>query len=302
METLKRICRRLIAPESVRWWVTAFDILFFITLFLFISGALVIVSNPLIENVPDEGSLSFFGWHLVTELFLLLACLCAAWIVFHIRKIPLSVLGISFRFKDWMEGMLLALLLYGIGFSLSLWSGAVEVSSVNFRPLTLCLSLCFFLLVGVTEELMLRGFVLGRMLYGGAGKTVALFLSSLLFSLFHLFNPNFAFLPFLNILLAGILLGIPYLYTRNLSLSISLHCFWNWLQGPVLGYSISGNEFSGYMYGESLFTLRQIGPEVLSGGTFGFEGSLVCTAMLAFGSALLFLRYGKGKYRLIPRE
>ena len=67
---------------------------------------------------------------------------------------------------------------------------------------------------------------------------------------------------------------LPYLYTRNLWFPISLHFFWNWIQGPVLGYEVSGNRFC-----ETLFSLRLPANNLINGGAFGFEGSLVCTVL-----------------------
>ena len=87
-------------------------------------------------------------------------------------------------------------------------------------------------------------------------------------------NPNVAFLPMLNLVLGGLLLGASYLYTRNLWFPVSLHFFWNWIQGPVLGYEVSGNRFC-----ETLFSLRLPANNLINGGAFGFEGSLVCTVL-----------------------
>jgi hypothetical protein len=95
-----------------------------------------------------------------------------------------------------------------------------------------------------------------------------------LFALLHLMNPNVAFLPMLNLVLGGLLLGASYLYTRNLWFPVSLHFFWNWIQGPVLGYEVSGNRFC-----ETLFSLRLPANNLINGGAFGFEGSLVCTVL-----------------------
>ena len=132
----------------------------------------------------------------------------------------------------------------------------------------------------------MRGFLLGRMLDGGMNRWWALFLSSLLFAVMHFFNPDFSWLAFLNILLAGLLLGIPFVYTRNLSFPIGFHWFWNWIQGPVLGYRVSGNES-----GESLFSLSFSESGWLHGGSFGFEGSLLCTILLALAVGGLLFYY-----------
>lgn len=226
----------------------------------------------------QEGSLpSLF----LERLLMLVGYLSAAVLVLRWRKLPLSLLGMSLRGrgKDLLAGLGVAVLLYAVGFGTSLLMGIVEIASVQWVPRDLLGTLLFFLLVAVTEEVMLRGFVLGRMLSAGMNRFVALFLSSALFSAMHLFNPNFALLPFVNILLAGCLLGASFLYTRNLCFPVVLHWFWNWLQGPVLGYEVSGMDS-----GETLLTLRLTGSDLLTGGSFGFEGSLLCTVLLVVGT------------------
>ena len=233
----------------------------------------------------QEGSLpSLF----LERLLMLVGYLSAAVLVLRWRKLPLSLLGMSLRGrgKDLLAGLGVAVLLYAVGFGTSLLMGIVEIASVQWVPRDLLGTLLFFLLVAVTEEVMLRGFVLGRMLSAGMNRFVALFLSSALFSAMHLFNPNFALLPFVNILLAGCLLGASFLYTRNLCFPVVLHWFWNWLQGPVLGYEVSGMDS-----GETLLTLRLTGSDLLTGGSFGFEGSLLCTVLLVGGTLAIVAYY-----------
>lgn len=233
----------------------------------------------------QEGSLpSLF----LERLLMLVGYLSAAVLVLRWRNLPLSLLGMSLkgRGKDLLAGLGVAVLLYAVGFGTSLLMGTVEIASVQWVPRDLLGTLLFFLLVAVTEEVMLRGFVLGRMLSAGMNRFVALFLSSVLFSAMHLFNPNFALLPFVNILLAGCLLGASFLYTRNLCFPVVLHWFWNWLQGPVLGYEVSGMDS-----GETLLTLRLTGSDLLTGGSFGFEGSLLCTVLLVVGTLAIVAYY-----------
>lgn len=233
----------------------------------------------------QEGSLpSLF----LERLLMLVGYLSAAVLVLRWRNLPLSLLGMSLRGrgKDLLAGLGVAVLLYAVGFGTSLLMGTVEIASVQWVPRDLLGTLLFFLLVAVTEEVMLRGFVLGRMLSAGMNRFVALFLSSVLFSAMHLFNPNFALLPFVNILLAGCLLGASFLYTRNLCFPVVLHWFWNWLQGPVLGYEVSGMDS-----GETLLTLRLTGSDLLTGGSFGFEGSLLCTVLLVVGTQAIVAYY-----------
>lgn len=168
--------------------------------------------------------------------------------------------------------------------------GGCGSGRVLFSPISLLSSLLLYFLVAVTEEVIGRGFILGRMLDGGVNKFVALLISAVLFSLMHLFNPSFAFVPFLNIMLAGCFLGASYIYTRNLCFPIALHWFWNWIQGSVLGYKVSGNEFSN----ENLLILHFPEENLINGGTFGFEGSILCSLLLVLGTVIILRHYYKG--------
>ena len=260
-----------LAADILLFYVIGTCLMMFLCMFLFLGYKLAAV------EMPEGGLLS----HVWETLFMLVGYLSAAVLILRWRDLPLSLLGLSLkgRGKDLLAGAGVAVLLYAVGFGLSLLMGMVEVADVQWMPRDLLGALMFFLLVAVTEEVMLRGFVLGRMLSEGMNRFVALLLSSALFSAMHLFNPNFAFLPFVNILLAGCLLGASFLYTRNLCFPIVLHWFWNWLQGPVLGYEVSGTDC-----GQTLLTLRLTGSDLLTGGSFGFEGSLLCTVLLVVGT------------------
>lgn len=191
--------------------------------------------------------------------------------------LPFADLGFSLkgRGKDILWGTLVALLIYAIGFGLLYGLGEVEIASVHFSAYDLVMSWILMLLVAITEEAAFRGFVLGHLLNAGINRYVALFLSSVIFSLMHINNPYYSSMSFLNILLAGVLMGSTYIYTRNLWFPIALHLFWNWLQGPVLGFGVSGAE-----YRNTLLKLNFPENNIINGGVFGFESSILCTALM----------------------
>ena len=257
---------------------------FFGVSFMLFTMPLAFVFDDL-KNIQVSTNIQFLIWY---ETIMLICVFLAAWIVFRIRKSPLARLGLSLKghWKDWLGGIAFAIILYAVGFGLSLAFGAVEIVGFVFQPSSLLLTLVFYLLVAIAEEFMVRGFILGRLIDGGFNKYLALFISSVIFSLMHILNPNFAFIPFLNIILAGIFLGASYIYTRNLCFPIALHWFWNWLQGSVLGYEVSGNKF-----GKSLLELRLPEANLLNGGTFGFEGSILCSVLLMIGTVVIMRYY-----------
>lgn len=276
--------------KTKRLWLTVAGIVLFFFLMLLLNGFAEMPFITVFERVAKEGGIHALLVLILRETLMLISVFVSAFIVLRIRKIPLTHIGLSVRWKEIILGFLFVLVLYLLGFGFSLLIGTVEIAEVRFQFPFLLINLLFFLLVAVAEEVAMRGFVLGHLLDGGINKFGALLISSILFSLMHLFNPNFAFVPFLNIVLAGLFLGASYLYTRNLSLAIGLHWFWNWIQGPVLGYEVSGNKFT-----ESLITLRLPEENLINGGAFGFEGSVVCTILLVAGTLLILRHYAVKK-------
>jgi membrane protease YdiL (CAAX protease family) len=89
----------------------------------------------------------------------------------------------------------------------------------------------------------------------------------------------------INIFLAGILLGINYIYTKNLWFAILFHLSWNFIQGPLLGYKVSGVNLP------SLLQTSMNGDLLLTGGDFGFEGSIFDLAITILTILILYLVY-----------
>jgi len=197
------------------------------------------------------------------------------------------------RGMDLLAGLLVAAGVYAIGFGISLQMHYVTVVGWHIDWMRLGAAFLMFVCVAVAEEIMCRGFMLGQLLEAGMNRFVALFLSSILFAALHLFNPGMQPLPFVNIVLAGLMLGAVYLYTRNLWFPISLHLFWNFIQGPVLGYPVSGNSEGMY----SVLNTDISTDYLMNGGQFGFEGSLICTILLVLLVAAMISVCEKNRYK-----
>lgn len=274
-----------------------------IIIYLFLLQGLAVMLYMLAASLlPDLSACPKIGKGLnelvVRGCFLAGAVLAALVLQRGWDHLPFSSLGLSLkgRGRDMLQGMMYALLLYAVGFGVLCGLGEIEVVSVRFDAPGLLLSFLVMLLVALSEEIAFRGFVLGRLLAAGVNRFAALLLSAALFSLMHIFNPGFSFIAFLNILLAGMLLGSTYIYTHNLCFPIAFHLFWNWLQGPILGFGVSGGDF-----GDTLLTLHASGNDLINGGAFGFEASVVCTALMLCAVAVSLRsasrRYASGRCR-----
>jgi len=164
---------------------------------------------------------------------------------------------------------------WGAGW-LTIGAGEPEAAS-GWRPILLLLvMLGAFIGGGWQEELYFRGYLLQN-LEAGLNLTWGVVISTVMFSLAHVFNPNLSAMGLLGILLAGFFMAYAYLRSGRLWLPVGLHIGWNFFEGPVFGFSVSG-----------LDTLRLVhtqigGPELITGGAFGPEAGLVLLPALALG-------------------
>ncbi len=144
-----------------------------------------------------------------------------------------------------------------------------------------------YVLVAFAEEVFARGWVF-QVLERGRGTGAAVIGSAAVFSLLHAFNPGFGLTALLGLFLAGLLFAQAYIVTRQLWLPIALHLSWNFSEGPLFGFPVSG------LPGEGLLTVRPTGPEVVTGGPFGPEAGLIVVVGIAIASAAL---YALGRWR-----
>ncbi len=206
------------------------------------------------------------------------------------------------------------------GESLSFWGKARmmgigwAVSVVNFLAIIVCLFLCgcyhivnvefdvgsqlswlsLFLLVGVVEEVIFRG-ILFRLIADKWNIAVGLTTSSLLFGLAHLGNPGATLWAALAIALAsGWLFGMAYAYHQTIWVPVGMHWAWNYLEGGVFGCSVSGTPLD---Y-RPLITPKISGTDLLSGGAFGPEASIICVAIGIGISIVYTVLYIKKRKRL----
>lgn len=194
------------------------------------------------------------------------------------------------RMPDTVTGILLGLLAMGLGFFILRAAGNLTVSGVDFDFREFLLLLLIFALVAVAEEMLMRGYILKNLMLS-MNKYAALAVSSLMFALMHVANPNFSWLGFWGILLAGIALGATYIYTRNLWFPIAYHFSWNFFQS-LFGFNVSGID----VY--SVLTIAPQGEEHISGGSFGFEGSVLSLAFQVILFTAIILLYEKRRFSI----
>ncbi len=251
-------------------------------------GMNLVVTAPMMKffkTIPD------FPMQTVGTYISYVMLTVSTWVILkYVDKRPFHSVGISFKAnwgKELTQGMLfgsgMMSLIYVIEFSF----GMVVI---EFRDLTMQQSFVIFLnsialyiAVGYGEELMFRGYLF-QAFSEGTNKLIATISISLLFAMAHMGNPNASVFGIINVGLAGVWLSIAYFKTGALWLPIGLHISWNFVQGFVYSYPVSGTSSEREQIGKAIVN----GPEWITGGAFGPEGGALATLMLVLCSLLIY--------------
>jgi len=199
-----------------------------------------------------------------------------------IDKQPLIEIGFQTkgRLKEFNFGVILGLLIMAFAYVFLYLIGEIVFENYTFDFQKIFLSIILFVGVSVFEEVIFRGYMLKNLLES-FNPYVALFISSIFFSLIHGSNPNVTTLGLCNIFLAGFFLGASYIFTKNLWFPIALHFSWNFFQS-MFGFKVSGMD----SYSIIEFTIPE--NNMLNGGEFGFESSLLSIIILIIGTGIIW--------------
>ena len=232
---------------------------------------------------------------LILTGFSLLGSFAALWVAtkFIDRK-PLMSIGLSVKDKanEMLIGLGFALFFIG-GLFLILWLiGAINITGyVGFKPGVFIVSMMLFM-AAFDEELIFRGYILNNMMDSTSNRWIALAGSSLLFALLHSGNPSVwsTWVPMTELFAAGFILGISYTFTKNLWFPTFFHFGWNFFQG-LFGFEISGINVDTW----KMIAHENTGniPDIVSGGAFGIEGSVITLSCTIICTYLIFKYYNE---------
>ena len=136
---------------------------------------------------------------------------------------------------------------------------------------------------GAAEETLTRGFLLP--IFGiRFNPLMGVLISSGLFASLHLFNANLNFIAMINLFLFGVFASIYAMQEGSLWGVFAIHSVWNWAQGNLFGLEVSGSQFGA----TSLLNLKEIGPDIFTGGAFGPEGGIAVTLVLIAGCGFIY--------------
>lgn len=238
--------------------------------------------------------LSLFSCLFVSLIF----CL---WVRF-IEKQPLSFIGFvkDHWLTKYLTGLLIGFAMMSIVVIILLVSGHISLEKNNIQPTGIS-SLPFILILligwiiqGASEEIVTRGYLM-NVLKNKYNVPVALLITSTLFGLLHLGNPGVNAIAIINIILVGLFFGLCTIKTNNLWLACGIHSAWNFAQGNIFGFEVSGIDTSV----GSLIDLNLKGNTLITGGAFGPEAGLAATFVLILSIGIILYLDKKGTFQKV---
>jgi len=246
-----------------------------------------------VVKVPDQVT------DLVQPLIFMVSILVTArWI--DKRSMKSIGLQIDLRwFWDFAYGTTAAGLVMSLIFGLAYSADWYHVQSFGWHQSSFWMGMSYYLvlmiLVGIWEELAFRGYLINNLSEGLRGGNISntkavvysVVFTSALFGAGHIFNPNSSWISSINIMFAGFILAVPYVFTGQLGMSAGAHFGWNFFQGGLYGFPVSGRT-SKY----SILHTTETGPDTWTGGAFGPEAGFL--GIIALGLLLiLFILYAR---------
>jgi membrane protease YdiL (CAAX protease family) len=249
---------------------------------------------------------------LLTGTFLIsgLAIIISIWVVGQfLDRRKFADFGLRLNRNWWIDflfGFGLGAGLMGLIFLIEISLGWITItklfhSEISGTPfyIAIIIPIVLYISVGFYEELLSRGYRLINISEGLSGKYIgprvaillATLISSINFGVMHASNPNATFISTFNIIIAGIFLSTAFILTGQLAIPIGIHISWNFFQGNVFGFPVSGLNF----HAASFIDIKQHGPTLWTGGLFGPEAGLISVFAMLVG-ILLTIWWIKRRY------
>lgn len=260
-----------------------FGICYFIAVVL---STIMLTVNTAISLMGTDAAFSLntsnYMYMLTTPISFLIGSIITIKLVDRKKLKDFGFIKLAGHYKDLVYGLVLGAVSMAIIFFILYYTG--QITLINTKPVFtwgIIKGLILFIFVGIAEELVSRGYCL-KVISEKSGKIVAVIISSLIFSFNHIFNPNVSIPGLINIFLVGILFGYMLIKTNNLWMPIGYHITWNYFQGNIFGFPVSGTTPDG------IYNIRILEDNLISGGSFGPEGGFIATGMILIGFVAVF--------------
>ena len=195
-------------------------------------------------------------------------------------------LGLVNNSKSYIKGLMLGFIMIMSVVLLLKISGFAEFT-INIYQVSWPIFVLFILgwaIQGFEEELITRSILMNYFAVNN-GVMGGIIINSLIFAILHLGNPAFGILPFINIMLIGIVFSLLFYISDDIFLPAASHSFWNFAQGNIFGIEVSGMD----EINNTLLKTKLMGSHLISGGAFGFEGSIFVTIVEIIVIVILFI-------------
>ncbi|PSR04964.1 MAG: CPBP family intramembrane metalloprotease [Bacteroidetes bacterium SW_10_40_5] len=251
-------------------------------------GTFLYLSLPFADQSLAQSSLLSDPYFLlVSQTTVFLINLVVVWI-FRKKIDNQSFQSLGFQWtrygSDFAFGIGLGILLPLMALVLLRYMDVLYIKSFAFEWPRIIIGFFMLISVALNEELIIRGYLL-KNLMRSLQNWMALLITSVIFTIMHSWNPDISWIGVLNIFLAGLLMGVYYIKKQNLWFPIAFHLSWNFFQGPVFGFKVSGLPLQGILN----HVLN--GPTYLTGGNFGLEGSIISVVFLSLAVVGVYFYY-----------
>lgn len=207
----------------------------------------------------------------------------------RIEKRSLRSMGLSAKGAagEYLFGLLAGLALFVAAILLCLITGTLKIGGVSedFSFLNILLFFLAYLVQGMSEEILCRGYLMISVARRQS-LPVAILVSSLVFAALHLANNGLTPLAFFNLFLFGVVMAVYVVKRGNLWGAAAIHSAWNFAQGNLFGVAVSGTSPADSVF---VSTLSERGA-MINGGAFGLEGGLAVTLVLVAAVLLLVFK------------
>jgi membrane protease YdiL (CAAX protease family) len=254
-----------------------------------INPQFVVGSNEYMKYLDEQFSSmnSFPAVSLILiQCISMIFCVISFWKVCEKKRLSdIGLTNINSSWNDLFFGILIGAMSFTLVAFILLCTKSVVLQNSFSKPNfsnALIIQLIVFIFVGISEELFSRGYCLNVLKQTQKSWGIPIIISSIIFSLMHSMNQGISLLAYINLFLFGTFMCYIYIKTKNLWMGIGYHTAWNYFQGDVFGFLVSGART------DSIYKIKVIDPNIINGGSFGPEGGLVVTILLIIS---IFITY-----------
>ena len=234
--------------------------------------------NPLKGEMFDTQTITlitYFGYAFIIGAIVLFWKL--------IQKKTVRDLGFTGNPVSYLTGALIGAVLVLISTIVIVFTGAIKFNGVFDKiniPMVVAMLICY-VLQGAMEEILCRG-VVHQLLIKKTSVPVTIGVSAALFTIPHLSgmsgdSPMIVAAAIVNLILISVIFSLLTLRFKSIWAACGFHSVWNYILSSILGLNLSGND----EIVATVFDMSSVGSNILNGGEYGIEASIITTAVLA---------------------